>query len=397
MFYMNNINMPVDSPALNHKPGSGGEATIVMTIITQYMQRIQSIREATKAIRSSPGVREILEYILVFGNYLNCSTRTLATAPAYGFKLQTLDLITETKSSVDRSRSLLHYLVDVIMTKEKPGGNHSGPSKSEILATALAIRPLLISNRSQHQLTGSNSDASVLENIKMPFDFDRLLQTIERATSVSLETCVAEVAEIEKGMELCRNELQLRNQGGLATSPATKTIQQFIQQKGPEVSGLKEELRKTQQQYNECVEYFGENPKMLESSNQLFGTFVRFLKNFKQCQLDNLMAQRKSIEEELRQQILAKQQQRMMQQQQQQQQNGNGSQSDHQMQQGQTTSDNQKVKEKRLLKQDEVYNGALEDILSGLKNEPFRRADAVRRSQRRRLANMATNEMQDNV
>jgi formic-like protein len=33
--------------------------------------------------------------------------------------------------------------------------------------------------------------------------------------------------------------------------------------------------------------------------------------------------------------------------------------------------------------QDEVYNGALEDILLGLKNEPYRRADAVRRSQRR--------------
>lgn len=43
------------------------------------------------------------------------------------------------------------------------------------------------------------------------------------------------------------------------------------------------------------------------------------------------------------------------------------------------------VREKKLLQQDEVYNGALEDILIGLKNEPYRRADAVRRSQRRRI------------
>ncbi|XP_062714009.1 formin-like protein [Aedes albopictus] len=43
------------------------------------------------------------------------------------------------------------------------------------------------------------------------------------------------------------------------------------------------------------------------------------------------------------------------------------------------------VREKKLLQQDEVYNGALEDILLGLKNEPYRRADAVRRSQRRRI------------
>lgn len=43
------------------------------------------------------------------------------------------------------------------------------------------------------------------------------------------------------------------------------------------------------------------------------------------------------------------------------------------------------VQEKKLLHQDEVYNGALEDILLGLRSEPYRRADAVRRSQRRRI------------
>lgn len=45
------------------------------------------------------------------------------------------------------------------------------------------------------------------------------------------------------------------------------------------------------------------------------------------------------------------------------------------------------VAEKKLMQQDEVYNGALEDILLGLKSEPYRRADAVRRSQRRRIDN----------
>ena len=45
----------------------------------------------------------------------------------------------------------------------------------------------------------------------------------------------------------------------------------------------------------------------------------------------------------------------------------------------------QAVGEKKLLHQDEVYNGALEDILHGLRSEPYRRADAVRRSHRRRI------------
>lgn len=49
---------------------------------------------------------------------------------------------------------------------------------------------------------------------------------------------------------------------------------------------------------------------------------------------------------------------------------------------------NRQIKEKKLLGKDEVYHGALEDILLDLKNEPYRRADAVRRSQRRRNENM---------
>lgn len=354
MFYMNNVTVPVESSPV-HGP-KGGSQSAEVTNITQYRQRILAIGEAAKSIRKSPGVRTMLEYILVLGNYLNCSTRTLATAPAYGFKLQTLDLITETKSSNDRSRSMLHYLVDVILSAE--GSSSNGGSSSNktagLMVAAAAIRPLLSASRSSHALSGD----SMLDSVKMPFDFEKLLATIETATYVSLETCALEVIEIEKGMELCKNELAQRNSSGLSNNPATKSLAAFINTKGPEVRELREELRKAQQQYNECVEYFGENPKMMESSNQLFGAFVRFLKNFKQCQVDNILAQKKKFEEELRQQILEKQQQRMNAA------NGGGS-SAGGAGAGDKDSNEMKVKEKRLLKQDEVYNGALEDILLG--------------------------------
>ena len=52
------------------------------------------------------------------------------------------------------------------------------------------------------------------------------------------------------------------------------------------------------------------------------------------------------------------------------------------------------VQEKKLLPADQVYHGALEDILNGLKSEPYRRADALRRSQRRRNN---TNRMSRNI
>lgn len=49
---------------------------------------------------------------MAFGNYLNSAKR----GPAYGFKLQSLDTLSDTKSS-DKRSSLLHYIVDTIKDK----------------------------------------------------------------------------------------------------------------------------------------------------------------------------------------------------------------------------------------------------------------------------------------
>src|SRR5581483_985565 len=68
------------------------------------------------------------------------------------------------------------------------------------------------------------------------------------------------------------------------------------------------DLKRTQQEYTNCVEYFGESIKLMETSNQLFGTFTRFLKQFKQCQYENSLLQKKKFDEELKQQILEKHQ-----------------------------------------------------------------------------------------
>ena len=41
--------------------------------------------------------------------------------------------------------------------------------------------------------------SDTLENIKMPFDLEKLLNIVEKATVVSMETCVLEVIDLEKG------------------------------------------------------------------------------------------------------------------------------------------------------------------------------------------------------
>jgi hypothetical protein len=63
-------------------------------------------------VKSSKKLRRVLEIILAFGNYQNSSKR----GPAYGFKLQSLDTLLDTKST-DKRMCLLHYIVETVRHK----------------------------------------------------------------------------------------------------------------------------------------------------------------------------------------------------------------------------------------------------------------------------------------
>ena len=111
IYYFHRNIQPEPAPGIPGKPSIG----VTLNVIKVWRSRIISITEASRALRTSTGIRTVLEYILVFGNYLNSATRAMAIAgQAYGFKLQNLELIVETKSSADRSRCLLHYVAECI-------------------------------------------------------------------------------------------------------------------------------------------------------------------------------------------------------------------------------------------------------------------------------------------
>ncbi|XP_010772987.1 formin-like protein 1, partial [Notothenia coriiceps] len=74
--------------------------------------QLNAIIAASMSIKSSSKLKKILEIILAFGNYMNSSKREAA----YGFRLQSLDLLLDTKST-DRKQTLLHYIVSIIQEK----------------------------------------------------------------------------------------------------------------------------------------------------------------------------------------------------------------------------------------------------------------------------------------
>uniref|UniRef100_A0A182SMM8 FH2 domain-containing protein n=1 Tax=Anopheles maculatus TaxID=74869 RepID=A0A182SMM8_9DIPT len=285
--------------------------------------QVYSIISASSSIKSSKKFRAVLEVILAFGNYLNSSKR----GPAYGFKLQSLDTLLDTKSN-DKRMSLMHYIV-----------------------------------------------ATIRQKFPELMNFDTELFCIDKAAQVSLEMLISDVSELEKGMETVRKEADLRGKG-----TQSHVLRDFLANSEEKLKKIKSDCKTAQESFKECIEYFGESSRNADA-NAFFSLLVRFVRAFKTCDQENeqrrrleaaaLQASAKKDEEE---QVVVLRNNKI----------------NNQKKQQEAVINELKLKahavrEKKLLQQDEVYNGALEDILLGLKNEPYRRADAVRRSQRRRI------------
>ncbi|XP_060803180.1 formin-like protein isoform X1 [Amyelois transitella] len=278
--------------------------------------QIHAIISGSSSVKSSQKLRNVLEIILAFGNYLNSSKR----GPAYGFKLQSLDTLMDTKST-DKRMSLLHYIVGTIR-----------------------------------------------QNFPELMNFDTELLYIDKAAQVSLENVVADVCELERGMELVRRECELRDQHR-ATN--LLLLRDFLSNAADKLRRLRAETKHAQDSFASCVEYFGEAPRGCDA-NAFFSLLVRFTRAFKQADTENEQRRRleqasqmaDSVDPNKAKLTQKKQQEAVI---------------------NELKTKSQAVGEKKLLHQDEVYNGALEDILHGLRSEPYRRADAVRRSHRRRI------------
>lgn len=185
--------------------------------------QIHAIISGSTSVKNSKKLRSVLEVILAFGNYLNSGKR----GPAYGFKLQSLDSLLDTKSS-DKRMCLLHYIVSTIRKKF----------------------PELL-------------------------NFESELLYIEKAAQVSLENIQTDVADLEKGMEAVRKEVELRGKGAQSL-----VLRDFLANSEDKLKKLKNDTKAAQDSFKECIEYFAESPRTTDA-NTFFSLLVRFTKAFK--------------------------------------------------------------------------------------------------------------------
>ncbi|XP_041036273.1 formin-like protein 3 isoform X2 [Carcharodon carcharias] len=221
----------------------------IMTFVGNFSENIQmlnpqlnAIIAASASIKTSQKLKRMLEIILALGNYMNSSKR----GAVYGFKLQSLDLLLDTKST-DRKLTLLHYIALVVKQK--------------------------------------------YSNIAT---FWSELHFIEKAAAVSLENVLLDVKEMGHNMELVKRESSMHEHNVV--------LKDFLSQNEGKLEKLQKDSRTAQEAYNKVVEYFGENPKTTPPS-VFFPVFVRFVKSYREAEQENEL--RNKQEQALREKMLA--------------------------------------------------------------------------------------------
>ncbi|XP_047701406.1 formin-like protein 1 isoform X3 [Prionailurus viverrinus] len=276
------------------------------------MPQLNAIIAASMSIKSSDKLRQILEIVLAFGNYMNSSKR----GAAYGFRLQSLDVLLEMKST-DRKQTLLHYLVKVIAEKYP-------------------------------QLTGFHSD----------------LHFLDKAGSVSLDSVLGDVRSLQRGLELTQREFVRQDN--------CTVLKEFLKTNSPIMDKLLADSKTAQEAYESVVEYFGENPKTT-SPSMFFSLFSRFIKAYKKAEQEveqwkkEAAAQEAGADAPGRGEVPASK-----------------SPPKARRQQMDLISELKRKQQKEPLIYESDRDGAIEDIITDLRNQPYIRTDTGRRSARRR-------------
>uniref|UniRef100_A0A4W5QB96 Formin-like 3 n=1 Tax=Hucho hucho TaxID=62062 RepID=A0A4W5QB96_9TELE len=187
--------------------------------INMLTPQLNAIIAASASVKSSPKLKRMLEIILALGNYMNSSKR----GSVYGFKLQSLDLLLDTKST-DRKMTLLHYIAVVVKEKYPDLAN-----------------------------------------------FFNELHFVDKAAAVSLENVLLDVRELGKGMDLIRRESSLHDHS---------VLKGFLQTSDTQLDKLQKDAKTAEEAFNNVVNYFGESSKTTPPS-VFFPVFVRFIRAYK--------------------------------------------------------------------------------------------------------------------
>ncbi|KFV63956.1 Disheveled-associated activator of morphogenesis 2, partial [Dryobates pubescens] len=217
--------------------------------LAEAKPKVEAILLASKELIRSKRLRQLLEVVLAFGNYMNKGQR----GSAYGFKVSSLNKIADTKSSIDRNITLLHYLI-MIFEKNYP----------DIL------------------------------------DIQSELQHLPEAAKVNLVELEKEVNNIKTGLKAVEAELDYQKRRMRESGDRfVPVMSDFITVASFSFSELEDLLNEARDKYAKALKHFGENEGKMQP-DEFFGIFDTFLQSFAEAKQDLENMRKKKEEEERR-------------------------------------------------------------------------------------------------
>uniref|UniRef100_A0A674IPF3 Dishevelled associated activator of morphosis 2 n=1 Tax=Terrapene triunguis TaxID=2587831 RepID=A0A674IPF3_9SAUR len=208
--------------------------------LAECKPKVEAILLASKELTRSKRLKQLLEVVLAFGNYMNKGQR----GSAYGFKVSSLNKIADTKSSIDRNITLLHYL---IMIFEK---NYTDildmQSELQHLPEAAKVNPILLTE----------------------------------------EPLLAELDYQKRRMREAGDRF-------------VPVMSDFITVASFSFSELDDLLNEARDKYAKALKHFGENEGKMQP-DEFFGIFDTFLQSFTEAKQDLENMRKKKEEEERR-------------------------------------------------------------------------------------------------
>ncbi|XP_040055075.1 disheveled-associated activator of morphogenesis 1 [Gasterosteus aculeatus] len=218
--------------------------------VADIKPKIKALSLASREVVQSGTLRQLLEVVLAFGNYMNKGQR----GNAYGFKVSSLNKIADTKSSTDKNVSLLHYMITVLEKKY----------------------PKVVA-------------------------FSEELPNVPEAAKVNMTELEKDFGNLRSGLNSVEAELQYQR-GQSPQGPDDKfvpVVGQFLTVASFSFSDVEESLSEAREVLVKALKHFGEDSSNLQPDS-FFGIFDSFLAAFSEAEQDNIRMARRKEEEEKR-------------------------------------------------------------------------------------------------
>ncbi|XP_036590310.1 disheveled-associated activator of morphogenesis 1 [Trichosurus vulpecula] len=217
--------------------------------VAEVKPKVEAIRIGSEEVLKSPALRQLLEVVLAFGNYMNKGQR----GNAYGFKLSSLNKIADTKSSIDKNITLLHYLITIV-EKKYPKVLH----------------------------------------------LNEELRDIPQAAKVNMTELDKEINTLRSGLKAVEAELEY--QKSQLSQPGDKfvsVVSQFIAVASFSFSDVEDLLNEAKELFTKAVKHFGEEAGKIQP-DEFFGIFDQFLQAVSEAKQENENMRKRKEEEERR-------------------------------------------------------------------------------------------------